>query len=57
MLPWDEMLRAALSAGVTVADFWALSLKEWRWMAGRGVGGMALRDLAGLMEEFPDKGQ
>jgi hypothetical protein len=57
MLPWDEMLRAALAAGVSAAEFWSLSLKEWRWMAGGGDGGMKPRDLAGLMEEFPDKGQ
>ncbi len=57
MLPWDEMLRAALSAGMPVADFWALSLKEWRWLAGGSAGGLNSHDLAGLMEEFPDKGQ
>ena len=56
MLPWDEMLRAALSAGVTAADFWALSLREWRWMAGSDAGGLRPSELAGLMEEFPDKG-
>lgn len=57
MLPWGQMLRAALSAGVPVGEFWSLSLREWRWMAARKTAGLAERDLVGLMEKFPDKGQ
>lgn len=28
--PWRAMLAAALRLGVTPADFWRLSLAEWR---------------------------
>jgi len=58
MLPWGEMLRAALAAGVPAAEFWALSLREWRWMADDGAAlGIRPVELADLMERFPDKGQ
>jgi uncharacterized phage protein (TIGR02216 family) len=56
MLPWGEMMRAALSAGVAPDAFWQLSLREWRWLAG-GVGGDALgaEALEHLMTDYPDK--
>lgn len=54
MLPWGEMLRAALAAGVAPEAFWRLSLREWRWLAGTGSG-PARRDLEDLMKRFPDR--
>jgi len=57
MLPWDEMLRAALAAGVTATEFWSLSLREWRWLAGGAAPGLGSAGLDGLMEKFPDKGE
>ena len=33
MLPWPDMFRAALSAGIAPDAFWRLSLKEWRWLS------------------------
>ena len=58
MLPWGEMLRAALAAGVPVAAFWRLSVREWRWLADGGAAlGIRPVELADLMERFPDKGQ
>lgn len=48
MLPWPDMMRAALAAGLSPAAFWALSLKEWRWLAGLGPTPMGRRDLAAL---------
>lgn len=57
MLPWGGMQRAALAAGVPMAAFWELSLREWRWLASGGQAfGIRPAELADLMEQFPDKG-
>lgn len=37
MLPWPEMLRAGLAAGLAPESFWRLSLREWRWLAARSA--------------------
>ena len=55
MLPWRDMLRAALAAGIGPEAFWRLSLREWRWLAGGGGGGAMDRGrLAALMGAYPD---
>lgn len=54
MLPWGEMLRAALAAGIAPAAFWRLSLREWRWLNGAGAGS-SRAELARLMQQFPDE--
>ena len=54
MLPWPEMMRSALAAGIRPEDFWRLSLREWRWLAARRTGLRAGR-LAELMAGFPDE--
>ena len=41
MLPWADMMRAALAFGLSPQAFWRLSLKEWRWMA-RSVSGVPM---------------
>ena len=52
MLPWGAMLRAALAAGIPPAEFWSLSLREWRWLT---AGDVPLRaDLVRLMDLYPD---
>lgn len=57
MLPWGEMQRAALAAGVPLATFWKLSLREWRWLANRAdSAGVNPAELTDLMEQFPDEG-
>lgn len=49
-------MRAALSAGVPIAEFWRLSLREWRWLSQGGTqAGLAREGLADLMKYFPDK--
>lgn len=53
MLPWGEMLRAALAAGLPPEAFWRLSLREWRWIAAAGAGPRR-HDLEALMQRFPD---
>ena len=56
MLPWAQMMRAALSAGVPVSAFWALSVREWRWLSEVGMGdAMTPVNLESLMENFPDR--
>ena len=55
MLPWGAMWRAALRAGVGPGEFWQLSVREWRWLAGAGEGGMSGARLEGLMRDFPDE--
>ncbi len=54
MLPWAEMWRAALRAGIGPDAFWALSVREWRWLSGAGELGLARAGLVELMEAFPD---
>jgi hypothetical protein len=56
MLPWAEMMRAALAAGVPVSDFWMLSLREWRWLSeGARAHKLSFKELAELMNTFPDE--
>ena len=58
MLPWGEMMRAALSAGVPPAAFWCLSLREWRWLAGGPQGDSLVHfELEELMTQYPDRMQ
>nr|WP_321510039.1 phage tail assembly chaperone [uncultured Hyphomonas sp.] len=54
MFPWRDMLRAALSAGITPDAFWRLSLREWRWLAGERGDAMSRAQLAALMGAYPD---
>lgn len=55
MLPWGAMLRAALSAGLSVEAFWRLSLREWRWLADRSGDVLGGAELHELMRAFPDE--
>lgn len=53
--PWAEWLRAgALAFGLKPAEFWRLSLAEWRALAGGG-GAPSARELAALMRRHPDR--
>ncbi|MEM9668824.1 MAG: phage tail assembly chaperone [Pseudomonadota bacterium] len=57
MLPWSAMMRASLSAGMSIQSFWEMSLVEWRWLAaGRGDDALGEDQLSALMREFPDAG-
>ncbi len=57
MLPWGAMLRAALSAGLSVDGFWRLSVREWRWLADRGSEALGGAELYEMMRAFPDEEQ
>lgn len=55
--PWGEMLRTAVRLGVMPADFWALSVREWRMLAARAAadGPMGRNDFERLTEAWPDE--
>ena len=53
MLPWGEMMRAALAAGIGPEAFWRLSLREWRWLGGSS-GAPARPEFEALMARYPD---
>lgn len=55
MLPWAEMLRSALLMGLGPGEFWALSVREWRWLSGEAAGGLDRPGLEQLMSGFPDR--
>jgi uncharacterized phage protein (TIGR02216 family) len=54
MLPWGEMMRAALAAGIGPEAFWRLSLREWRWLGGN-KGAPARSEFEALMARYPDR--
>ncbi|WP_084395662.1 phage tail assembly chaperone [Henriciella aquimarina] len=55
MLPWAEMMRAALAMGLGPERFWALSLREWLWLADTGAPAIGRPALDSLMAAFPDR--
>ncbi|MDI6623802.1 MAG: phage tail assembly chaperone [Brevundimonas sp.] len=56
--PWGSMMRDAARAGVAPADFWRLSLKEWRLLTEAPVEGLPLgrREFERMAEAWPDDG-
>ena len=56
---WPRLLAHAVRIGIAPAEFWALSVREWRWLT-RAPGQnapMARSDLEALSELFPDHGE
>jgi hypothetical protein len=51
------MLRDAARAGVTPAEFWRLSLKEWRLLTEAPTAGLPLarREFEQMAEAWPDE--
>ena len=54
MLPWAEMMRMAVQAGIAPAGFWQLSLREWRWLLPPLCRGLDQADLTQLIKDYPD---
>lgn len=55
MLPWADMFRAAVRVGVSPAEFWSLSLREWAWLvASEHIQPMHKEALRALLEAHPD---
>lgn len=62
-MPWSALLAAAARMGIRPADFWGVSLKEWRLMIeGSGSAscpafeGMGRGELEALLAKYPDGG-
>jgi hypothetical protein len=53
---WRARLRLAASIGIPPADFWRLSVAEWRALteAAPETRAMERAALAGLMKDYPD---
>lgn len=54
MLPWADLIRSAVALGLSPDAFWACSLREWRWLAGKSDRGFAQSSLEDLIRQFPD---
>lgn len=57
MLPWRDLMRAAACLGITPAQFWQLSLREWIWITRGETGALSRQDLDSLMIKNPDTEQ
>lgn len=55
MLPWADLLRAALAAGLSPEAFWRLSVREWRWLSRGGTLAPDRAALEKMMTDYPDR--
>jgi hypothetical protein len=57
-LPWSALLTKAAEIGIGPADFWEVSLKEWRLiMQGSGsTPAMGRGELEAMLAKHPDGG-
>ena len=53
-MPWPDMLRAALMLGLGPQDFWACSLREWRWLTSGSGPALGRGRLEQLIQDYPD---
>jgi Phage tail assembly chaperone protein, TAC len=53
VLPWRELILGANQMGIMPAQFWALSVFEWRALMGEAQGLNGTR-LSELIRDFPD---
>jgi uncharacterized phage protein (TIGR02216 family) len=53
MLPWSQLLQTATQLGLTPAQFWTLSILEWRALIGEAHG-LDRGRLDELSTAFPD---
>ncbi|GIU67614.1 phage tail assembly chaperone [Candidatus Phycosocius spiralis] len=54
ILPWHDMLGSAAAMGLRPAQFWEVSVAEWRALAGINPA-MTKQDLHALQHAFPDQ--
>lgn len=54
--PWGQMLRTAALVGVSPAEFWRLSLREWRMLMDTPAASRPIRrgELERMAETWPD---
>ena len=55
MLAWAEMLRAAALMGIAPAQFWKLSLREWRALTPPSGPALPRRQIDLMMKSPPDE--
>lgn len=55
MLAWAEMLRAAALMGIAPAQFWKLSLREWRALTAPSGPALARKEFDLMMKTRPDE--
>jgi len=53
--PWSAWLKAAFGFGLVPADFWRLSLKEWRALTAQGASPFDRAAFEALASQFPDR--
>ena len=53
-LNWGALLGAALRIGISPAEFWQLSLREWHALTGVKKSDFRKADLSALIAKFPD---
>lgn len=53
--PWRTLLAVAASLAIAPAQFWRLSLKEWRALVSPQRSGLSRDAFQALIEQFPDK--
>ena len=55
MLAWAEMLRAAALMGIAPAQFWKLSLREWRALTVHTGPALPRKEFDLMMKTRPDE--
>lgn len=55
MLAWNEMLRAAALIGIAPAQFWKLSLREWRALTVHAGPALPREKFDLMMKTSPDE--
>lgn len=55
MLAWNEMLRAAALIGIAPAQFWKLSLREWRALTVNAGSALPRKEFDLMMKTRPDE--
>jgi len=55
VLAWNEMLRAAALMGIVPAQFWKLSLREWRALTTPSGPALPRKEFDLMMKTRPDE--
>jgi len=55
MTPWPQLLRLAVTLGITPEAFWRLSLAEWRALTTHETDALSRQAFEALANRFPDE--
>ena len=50
--PWAQMMRLAISIGITPREFWQLSVSEWKMLVGENNPTLNRHEFENLLKEF-----